>query len=184
VCRFVCYTYWKIPDFGVWWFRYPTVEQLRLRGTFCWVAQGPGKKWEHYKLNDNKKVITFDIHVKKGDTVQCITGRDKGKVGVIQKVRDSLHQRCMPVVSRGTLQNDACLLPPIAVICPSGLNQPCMLSAFLYPISAEVLPNGYFCVGPASPDLSTTCAAALLSAQLPVCRSFLRQGRSLWRASM
>lgn len=47
---------------------------------------GPGKKWEHYETNDNGKVVTIPIHVRKGDTVQCIAGTDKGKIGVVQKV--------------------------------------------------------------------------------------------------
>jgi hypothetical protein len=51
-----------------------------------WNLQGPGKDWESYKTNDNGKVVTVKIPVKKGDTVQCIAGSDKGKVGVIQKV--------------------------------------------------------------------------------------------------
>ncbi len=49
--------------------------------------QGPGKKWEHYPLNHNKKVIRTPMHVKKGDTVQVVSGKDKGKVGEIEEVR-------------------------------------------------------------------------------------------------
>ncbi|MGF1480347.1 MAG: 50S ribosomal protein L24 [Cyanophyceae cyanobacterium] len=30
-----------------------------------------------------KKTVRYEMHVKKGDTVQVITGRDKGKVGEI-----------------------------------------------------------------------------------------------------
>ena len=35
------------------------------------------------KLNKNGNPIRHKMHVKKGDTVQVITGRDKGKVGEI-----------------------------------------------------------------------------------------------------
>ncbi len=35
------------------------------------------------KLNANNKPIMHKMHVKKGDTVQIISGRDKGKVGEI-----------------------------------------------------------------------------------------------------
>ena len=52
----------------------------------CAGLFGPGKKWESYELNHNQKVVRVPIHVKKGDTVQVITGRDKGKVGEVQKV--------------------------------------------------------------------------------------------------
>ncbi|MBD2105234.1 50S ribosomal protein L24 [Leptolyngbya sp. FACHB-261] len=38
------------------------------------------------KLNDNGKVIRYQVHVKKGDTVQVIAGKDKGKVGEILTV--------------------------------------------------------------------------------------------------
>lgn len=51
---------------------------------------GPGKRWEHYPTNDNGKVIRPKLHIRKGDTVQVIAGKDKGKVGkvtdVLQKV--------------------------------------------------------------------------------------------------
>lgn len=48
--------------------------------------QGPGKRWEHYKLNHNKKPIRHDVHVRSGDTVVVIGGKDKGKVGKVDKV--------------------------------------------------------------------------------------------------
>lgn len=38
------------------------------------------------KLNANGKPIRYKMHVKKGDTVQVIAGKDKGKVGEILKV--------------------------------------------------------------------------------------------------
>ncbi len=51
------------------------------------MHQGPGKKWEHYELTANGKPVRIPMHVKKGDTVQIISGDDKGKVGEIAKVR-------------------------------------------------------------------------------------------------
>ena len=51
------------------------------------LSQGPGKKWEHYELTANGKPMRIPMHVKKGDTVQIISGDDKGKVGEIAKVR-------------------------------------------------------------------------------------------------
>lgn len=38
------------------------------------------------KLTANGKPAIYKMHVKKGDTVQVITGKDKGKVGEIIKV--------------------------------------------------------------------------------------------------
>ncbi len=49
-------------------------------------SQGPGKRWEHYKLNHNKKPVRHDIHVRSGDTVVVVGGKDKGKVGKVDKV--------------------------------------------------------------------------------------------------
>ena len=51
------------------------------------TLQGPGKKWEHYELTANGKPLRIPMHVKKGDTVQIISGDDKGKVGEIAKVQ-------------------------------------------------------------------------------------------------
>lgn len=48
--------------------------------------QGPGKKWESYPLNKNGKPERVKMHVKSGDLVQVIAGKDKGKVGTITKV--------------------------------------------------------------------------------------------------
>ena len=50
--------------------------------------QGPGKKWEHYELNQNKNVVRIPMHVKKGDTVQVIAGYEKGQVGEVKEVSD------------------------------------------------------------------------------------------------
>ncbi|CAL5218978.1 g733 [Coccomyxa viridis] len=49
-------------------------------------AFGPGKKWESYDLNKNGKPVRIPMHVKTGDTVVVIAGRDKGKVGEVSKV--------------------------------------------------------------------------------------------------
>ena len=38
------------------------------------------------KMNANGKALRYKMHVKKGDTVQVIAGKDKGKVGEILKV--------------------------------------------------------------------------------------------------
>lgn len=38
------------------------------------------------KLTPNGKPVSCKMHVKKGDTVQIISGKDKGKVGEILKV--------------------------------------------------------------------------------------------------
>lgn len=51
------------------------------------LAQGPGKKWEHLEVNKNGKTVVQPIHVRKGDTVQIIAGKDKGKIGEITQVR-------------------------------------------------------------------------------------------------
>ena len=50
------------------------------------LLQGPGKKWESYELNKNGNPVRIPMHVKKGDTVVVITGRDKGKVGEVSQV--------------------------------------------------------------------------------------------------
>ncbi len=57
------------------------------------LMQGPGKKWEHYDLNKNGKPVRIPMHVKKGDTVQVIAGRDKGTIGEVTKV----HSLCLVV---------------------------------------------------------------------------------------
>ncbi|KAG2441662.1 hypothetical protein HXX76_003280 [Chlamydomonas incerta] len=47
---------------------------------------GGGRKWEHLELGPGGKALRVPMHVKKGDTVQIIAGKDKGKVGTIIKV--------------------------------------------------------------------------------------------------
>lgn len=47
---------------------------------------GGGRKHEHYEMLPSGKPVRFKVHVKKGDTVQVIAGKDKGKVGTILRV--------------------------------------------------------------------------------------------------
>lgn len=47
---------------------------------------GGGRKWERAEINHNGNVVPVKMHVKKGDTVQVITGKDKGTVGTITRV--------------------------------------------------------------------------------------------------
>lgn len=47
---------------------------------------GGGRKWKHIEVNENGKPVAIPMHIKRGDTVQVITGDDKGKVGTITKV--------------------------------------------------------------------------------------------------
>jgi large subunit ribosomal protein L24 len=48
---------------------------------------GGGRKWEHYEVLPNSgRAVRVKMHVKKGDTVQVIAGKDKGKVGTVIKV--------------------------------------------------------------------------------------------------
>ena len=48
--------------------------------------QGPGKTWEHLPLTKNGKPQFVKMHVKTGDLVKVIAGKDKGKVGKITNV--------------------------------------------------------------------------------------------------
>lgn len=54
--------------------------------------QGPGKRWESYDLNKNGKPVRVKMHVKSGDLVQVIAGKDQGKVGTIKKVNTKTGQ--------------------------------------------------------------------------------------------
>ncbi|KAG2485301.1 hypothetical protein HYH03_015975 [Edaphochlamys debaryana] len=47
---------------------------------------GGGRKWEHHEVGPSGRALRVPMHVKKGDTVQVIAGKDKGKVGTIVKV--------------------------------------------------------------------------------------------------
>mmetsp|Transcript_32721 Transcript_32721/g.83014 ORF Transcript_32721/g.83014 Transcript_32721/m.83014 type:complete len:162 (-) Transcript_32721:518-1003(-) len=47
---------------------------------------GGGRKWKHLEVNENGNVERISMHVKKGDFVQVIAGKDKGKTGTITRV--------------------------------------------------------------------------------------------------
>jgi large subunit ribosomal protein L24 len=47
---------------------------------------GGGKPWERVEVNHNGNPVKVPMHVKTGDTVQVISGADKGAVAKIQKV--------------------------------------------------------------------------------------------------
>eukprot|EP00873_Tetraselmis_striata_P001151 jgi/Tetstr1/421415/TSEL_012364.t1 len=47
---------------------------------------GPGKDWEKIPLNKNGKPLKVKMHVKTGDTVVVVAGKDKGKVSEVVKV--------------------------------------------------------------------------------------------------
>lgn len=44
------------------------------------------KRWERKKCKPNSLPILQKMHVKLGDTVKVISGRDKGKIGEISKI--------------------------------------------------------------------------------------------------
>lgn len=71
------------------------------------ILQGPGKKWESYDLNKNGKPVRIPMHVKKGDTVVVITGRDKGKVGEVSQV--GCYSQCSNI---GIRAQDVCCCCP------------------------------------------------------------------------
>ena len=50
------------------------------------LLQGPGQGLESNDLNKNVKPVRIPMHVKTGDTVVVIAGKDKGKVGEVSKV--------------------------------------------------------------------------------------------------
>jgi large subunit ribosomal protein L24 len=47
---------------------------------------GPGKDWEKVPLTKNGKPVKVKMHVKTGDTVVVVAGKDKGKVSEVVKV--------------------------------------------------------------------------------------------------
>jgi large subunit ribosomal protein L24 len=63
---------------------------------------GGGRKWEHYELGPSGKAIRVPMHVKKGDYVQVIAGKDKGKVGTITKVLAKKGKVVVEGVNSGT----------------------------------------------------------------------------------
>eukprot|EP01025_Chloroclados_australasicus_P055337 TRINITY_DN6681_c0_g1_i1.p2 TRINITY_DN6681_c0_g1~~TRINITY_DN6681_c0_g1_i1.p2 ORF type:complete len:182 (+),score=18.42 TRINITY_DN6681_c0_g1_i1:70-546(+) len=65
----------------------PSVRPVRASPhTVAHGMIGPGKSWEHYKLNQNGKPVRPPLHVKTGDKVVVIAGDDKGTTGVIKQV--------------------------------------------------------------------------------------------------
>eukprot|EP00879_Flechtneria_rotunda_P000892 GHRR01001019.1.p1 GENE.GHRR01001019.1~~GHRR01001019.1.p1 ORF type:complete len:199 (+),score=84.17 GHRR01001019.1:214-810(+) len=50
------------------------------------VNLGGGKPWERTEVNNNGKPVKFKMHVKRGDIVQVVAGKDKGTVAEIEKV--------------------------------------------------------------------------------------------------
>ncbi len=58
----------------------------------------PGK----IQVNANGKAVRFKMHVKTGDTVQVISGRDKGKVGKIVRVFPKTSQVIVEGVNQKT----------------------------------------------------------------------------------
>lgn len=44
------------------------------------------KKWKKLPVNDNGKPVRVKMHVKKGDTIIVIAGKDKGKVSTVEEV--------------------------------------------------------------------------------------------------
>nr|GEX95805.1 50S ribosomal protein L24, chloroplastic [Tanacetum cinerariifolium] len=54
--------------------------------TLCPPIQAKLKRWERIKCKPNSLPIVHKMHVKLGDTVKVIAGRDKGKIGEITKI--------------------------------------------------------------------------------------------------
>ncbi|KAL8264326.1 hypothetical protein R6Q59_022456 [Mikania micrantha] len=52
----------------------------------CPPIQVKLKRWERIKCKPNSLPIVHKMHVKLGDTVKVIAGRDKGKIGEITKI--------------------------------------------------------------------------------------------------
>ncbi|KAI7752476.1 hypothetical protein M8C21_012573, partial [Ambrosia artemisiifolia] len=52
----------------------------------CPPIQAKLKRWERIKCKPNSLPIVHKMHVKLGDTVKVIAGRDKGKIGEITKI--------------------------------------------------------------------------------------------------
>ncbi|KAF8056755.1 RPL24 [Scenedesmus sp. PABB004] len=50
------------------------------------VNLGGGKPWERTEVNGNGKPVKVKMHVKKGDIVQVVAGKDKGTVAEVEKV--------------------------------------------------------------------------------------------------
>ncbi|KXZ53712.1 hypothetical protein GPECTOR_6g629 [Gonium pectorale] len=63
---------------------------------------GGGRKWEHFELGPSGRAVRIPMHVKKGDTVLVVSGKDKGKVGTIIKVLPKKGKVVVEGVNQGT----------------------------------------------------------------------------------
>ncbi|CAH8297988.1 unnamed protein product [Eruca vesicaria subsp. sativa] len=52
----------------------------------CLIVFAKLKRWERKKCKPNSLPILHKMHVKFGDTVKVISGRDKGKIGEVTKI--------------------------------------------------------------------------------------------------
>ncbi|XP_071736648.1 large ribosomal subunit protein uL24c-like isoform X1 [Rutidosis leptorrhynchoides] len=64
----------------------PTLVQVKPTKTPSHQIQAKLKRWERIKCKPNSLPIVHKMHVKLGDTVKVIAGRDKGKIGEITKI--------------------------------------------------------------------------------------------------
>lgn len=60
-------------------------ETMRLEDDLC-VLRFQLKRWERKECKPNSLPILHKMHVKFGDTVKVISGRDKGKIGEVTKI--------------------------------------------------------------------------------------------------
>ncbi|KAI3497033.1 hypothetical protein L1887_39414 [Cichorium endivia] len=64
----------------------PSAPLVKSTKTPCPPIQVKLKRWERIKCKPNSLPIVHKMHVKLGDTVKVIAGRDKGKIGEITKI--------------------------------------------------------------------------------------------------
>ncbi|KAJ0593499.1 putative ribosomal protein L24 [Helianthus annuus] len=80
----------------------PLVQQNKSTKT-CPPLQAKLKRWERIKCKPNSLPIVHKMHVKLGDTVKVIAGRDKGKVGEsgqIVKIEAPIHSSNVMLYSK------------------------------------------------------------------------------------
>jgi len=64
--------------------RRPVAASVVVRAAYGDLPKvGGGRKWVHTKVNQNGKPVKVSMHVKKGDLVVVIAGKDKGHVGEV-----------------------------------------------------------------------------------------------------
>ena len=85
------------------------LQVCRASSAFA-CLQGPGKKWEHYKLTKNGKPLRAPMHVQLGDLVQIIAGAEKGKTGKITNVWSLAFKRTSAIVVKVTVGHGLCRL--------------------------------------------------------------------------